>query len=124
MAQALSGRIEAAGFSEAAHVQLVDHRLFPGTAAPREVLPRIGSGVDDLARTVNVLRLVTGRRVRHRHAVGEDVSIARARGRAWRDQGMPTARFALERQGAVRAIEAQCQAYMLGRPQTKAPPAI
>jgi hypothetical protein len=70
------GGAEGALRREGADVQLVDHRLIPGPAAPDGVTPGMGEGGDHLARSVHVLGLVAGGRVGHAQPVRQHEAVA------------------------------------------------
>ena len=65
----LDNAVEVARRREAADVQLVDHRLFPGPAAPVAIGPVEGGRVDDLGGAMDVVWVVARGRIGHQQSV-------------------------------------------------------
>src|SRR5438552_16804298 len=65
----LARAIEAALSREAAEMRLVENRLSPWPPAPVRMLPAVGQGSHDDARSMHVARLAAGRGIRHAHAL-------------------------------------------------------
>ena len=63
---------------EGAHVQLVQHEVAHRHAGPRRRLPRIGIGIDDLARPVDAVGLEAARGIGPRARLAEADAVARA----------------------------------------------
>ena len=76
--QPIDGGAERARGREAADVQLVEHGLVPGLAAPGLVAPPVRGRVDHLARAVDVLRLEARGGIGHQQAVGQPEAVERA----------------------------------------------
>ena len=67
---------ERAARRERADVQLVDHRLVPGPAAPVRVRPVEGAGVDNFARAVDSLRVAARCRIGHQRLAVDRIAVA------------------------------------------------
>ncbi len=89
---------EAAFGGEAADVQLVDHRLGPGPAAPRGIAPFVGTRVDHLAGGVDVAGIEARGRVGNRQTIGHPEAVAVAGLRVAHHPHVPAVAAALHRQ--------------------------
>src|SRR4051812_37141560 len=65
--------------TERTHMQLVDDGLVPGPALPGIVAPFKLSWIDDLAGSVNILRIETGRRIGNFALAVDPVAVQRTR---------------------------------------------
>src|SRR6185503_11801491 len=106
---------------EGAYVQLVDHRLLPGPAAPGLVVPLEGERVDHLARAVDVARLEARGRVGHRVPAVDAVAVEGARPRLF-GGFVPTPLPAEHGLGFV--FDHQIDLFRARRPQPKAHAAV
>src|SRR5262249_51359623 len=106
---------EVARLGKCSDVQLVKDDLLPGAAAPATVAPHVDARIDDLARAVDALRLVTGRRVGESLAVDE-VAISGAGPCTGSRRRAPAAVLASHRQ---KRVELQRAGRGFRRPKPK-----
>src|SRR5215472_1805848 len=80
------------------NVQLIDHRLFPGTSAPLVVIPVKFVRVYHLAGSVHIARLKSRGRIGHVAIAIDPKAITRPAGRSTRNQLKPSLFQPVEKQ--------------------------
>ncbi len=116
--------IEGALLAERAEVQLVEHGLVPGPAAPDGVAPAIAQGIDDQARAVDIIGLAARDRIGNANTVRELVAIARAGSGAIGHQLEIAAVLAGHRQDRIQVLEVQSESLLRRRPKPEAHRAV
>ena len=110
---------EIAGLGECAEMQFIDHDLMPRAAAPPDIAPLIGAGIDHLADSVHAIGLMARRRIGINGAI-DAVTVARAWSGLSARQREPAIGLRNHRHGRILRIFQQ-QRDLLGarRPQPK-----
>src|SRR5580700_9421366 len=101
-----------------AGVQLVQRYFLPRPPAPVLIVPIVARGIDHLAPSVHVLRLISRGGIGHVLPV-DDVAVATAGSGRRGGQAEPSAVLASERQ-PVRTAELEVDGRRLGCPEAKA----
>src|SRR5689334_2006450 len=96
MLESMARRLERALASERTDMQRIENAFMPGTTDPTDHLPLVSGRVDDLARSMNVLRLESRGGVRNSRSV-------------WKHEAIRGTRSCIMRTELVPATLARCQ---------------
>jgi hypothetical protein len=78
MVQTLDHAVKGSGGREGADVKLVNDDLFPWPTAPVRVCPKVRGGIDDLAGTVDIVRLIPGPGIGNSKVSIDPIAITRS----------------------------------------------
>ena len=123
MVELTDGRAKRAFIGEGADMKLIEHDVVPFAARPLDG-PVIARGIDDFARTVDVLGLEPRNGIGNQHSVGQRILVETAGLRCRGQELMPPAGRFLHREDRLAAVKEERHASGAWSPQAKTDAAI